>query len=124
MFRRNLLKKHADDTLEDGTFLDLGAMHFEDEEAGLSGGRCTIRMADVVRFEDIHSVAKLAYGGDIVILDYTSIANDPVAVKRMSAELKSIAKDTGGDVAGISKNLIALTPAGVRIDRNKVRPAF
>ena len=124
MFRKSILKKHADDTLEDGTFLDLGAMHFEDEEASLAGGRSTIRMADIFRFEDLQTLTKYAYGGDILILDYTSIANDPVTVKRMSAELKNITKDTGGDVAGIAKNLIALTPAGVRIDRNKLRPSF
>lgn len=122
MFRKSLLRKHADDTLEDANWIDLGAMQFEDEAEALAGGRSTIRMADIYRFEDLHTLTKYAYGGDILILDYTSIANDPVATKRMSSELKNVAKDTGGDVAGIAKNLIALTPAGVRVDRNKVRP--
>jgi SepF-like predicted cell division protein (DUF552 family) len=47
-----------------------------------------------------------------------------MAVKRMSIDLKNIAKDTGGDVAGIAKNLLAITPAGIRIDRQKIRPSF
>ena len=124
MSKISLLRKHDDETLEETQVLDLGSMHWEDEQAALANARSTIRCAEIFRFEDLQTITKYAYGGDVVLLDYTSIANDPVTVKRMSAELKNITKDTGGDVAGIAKNLIALTPAGVRIDRNKLRPSF
>lgn len=121
--RKGILRRHhGSDTLEEGTFLDLGAMQFDDE--GLGGARCAVRMAEILRFEDLHHATKLAYQGDIVIVDYTSISNDQVAVRRMSLELKNVAKDTGGDVAGIAKNLLALTPQGVRIDRQKVRSSL
>ena len=119
-----LRRHHGSDTLEEGTFLDLGTMSFEDEAGALAGARGTVRMAEILRFEDLHQISKLAYQGDIVLLDYTSIANDQIAVRRMSLELKNVAKDTGGDVAGIAKNLLALTPAGIRIDRQKIRPSF
>lgn len=118
-----LRRHHGSDTLEEGTFLDLGAMQFEDD-GGLAGARTAVRMAEILRFEDLHQVSKLAYQGDIVVLDYTSIANDPVSIRRMSLDLKNVAKDVGGDVAGIAKNLLCLTPAGVRIDRQKIRPAL
>jgi uncharacterized protein len=125
MTKSGLLRRHhGADTLEEGSFLDLGAMPFEDEAGALAGNRGAVRMAEILRFEDLHQVTKLAYGGDIVILDYTSIANDQIAVKRMSIDLKNVAKDTGGDVAGIAKNLLAITPAGIRIDRQKIRPSF
>jgi uncharacterized protein len=119
-----LRRHHGSDTLEEGTFLDLGAMSFEDEAGALVGNKGTVRLAEILRFEDLHQISKLAYQGDIVLLDYTSIANDQIAVKRMSVDLKNVTKDTGGDVAGIAKNLIAITPAGIRIDRNKIRPSF
>jgi len=119
-----LRRHHGSDTLEEGTFLDLGTMSFEDEAGSLAGAHGTVRMAEILRFEDLHQVSKLAYQGDIVLLDYTSIANDQIAVKRMSIDLKNVAKDTGGDVAGIAKNLLAITPAGIRIDRQKIRPSF
>jgi uncharacterized protein len=119
-----LRRHHGADTLEEGSFLDLGTMQFEDEAGALAGNRGAVRMAEILRFEDLHQVTKLAYAGDIVILDYTSIANDQIAVKRMSIDLKNVAKDTGGDVAGIAKNLLAITPAGIRIDRQKIRPSF
>jgi SepF-like predicted cell division protein (DUF552 family) len=123
--RKGILRRHhGSDTLEEGTFIDLGAMEFEDEAEGLAGAKAAVRMAEILRYEDLHNISKLAYQGDIVILDYTSIANDPVSVRRMSLELKNIAKDTKGDVAGIAKNLLALTPAGIRIDRNKIRPSL
>jgi uncharacterized protein len=119
-----LRRHHGADTLEEGTFLDLGTMSFDDEAGALAGVKGTVRLAEILRFEDLHAVSKLAYQGDIVLLDYTSIANDPIATKRMSIDLKNVAKDTGGDVAGIAKNLLAITPAGIRIDRQKIRPSF
>jgi hypothetical protein len=124
MLKRNsiLRRHHGAETLEEGSFLDLGAMQFEDES--LTGTRSTIRMAEILRFDDVHAVSKLAYQGDVVLVDYTSIANDPNAVRRMSIDLKNVAKDTGGDVAGIAKNILCLTPAGIRIDRQKIRPTL
>jgi SepF-like predicted cell division protein (DUF552 family) len=125
MKRSGILRRHhGSDTLEEGSFLDLGQMNFEDEAAGLAGAKGAVRMAEILRFEDLGKISQLAYQGDIVVLDYTSIANDQVAVKRMSMDLKNVAKDTGGDVAGIAKNLLCLTPAGFRIDRQKIRPSF
>jgi uncharacterized protein len=119
-----LRRHHGTDTLEEGSFVDLGAMQFEDEAAGLAGAKGTVRLAEILRFDDLHQISKFAYQGDIVLLDYTSIANDQIAVKRMSIDLKNVTKDTGGDVAGIAKNLLCITPAGIRIDRQKIRPSF
>jgi uncharacterized protein len=119
-----LRRHHGADTLEEGSFLDLGSMQFDDEAGALAGARGTVRLAEVLRFEDLHNVSKLAYQGDIVVVDYTSIANDSNAVRRMSVDLKNVAKDVNGDVAGIAKNLLCLTPAGIRIDRQKLRPSF
>jgi len=126
MLKRNgiLRRHHGSENLEEGAFLDLGTMQFDDEAGALAGNKGTIRMAEIIRFEDLHQVTKLAYQGDIVIVDYTSISNDQNSVRRMSIDLKNVAKDTGGDVAGIAKNLLALTPAGIRIDRQKIRPNF
>ncbi len=122
--KRGILRRHhGDETLEEGSFLDLGAMGFE-EEAGLAGARSVVRLAEIVRFDDLHEATKLVYQGDIVFLDYTSIANDQVAVRRMSIDLKNVAKDVGGDVCGVSKNLLIVTPHGIRVDRQKIRPEF
>ncbi len=119
-----LRRHHGSETLDEGSFLDLGAMQFEDEVGALAGARGAVRLAEIIRFEDLHTVSKYAYQGDIVLLDYTSIANDQIAMKRLSIDLKNVAKDTGGDVAGIAKNLLCIAPAGIRIDRQKIRPSM
>lgn len=119
--KRGILRRHhGEETLEEGSFLDLGTMGFE-EEAGLAGASSVVRLAEVIRFDDIHEATKLVYQGDLVFIDYTSIANDPVTVRRMSVDLKNVAKDVGGDVCGVAKNLLLVTPHGVRIDRQKLR---
>jgi len=119
-----LRRHHGSETLEEGSFLDLGAMQFEDEAGALAGARGTVRLAELMRYEDLHTVSKYAYQGDVVLVDYTSISNDQIAMKRLSIDLKNVARDTGGDVAGIAKNLLAITPAGIRIDRQKIRASF
>jgi SepF-like predicted cell division protein (DUF552 family) len=122
--KRGLLRRHhGDDTLEEGSFLDLGAMGYE-AEAGLAGARSVVRLAEILRFDDLREATKLVYQGDAVFVDYTSISNDQVAVRRMSVDLKNIAKDVGGDVCGVAKNLLLITPSGVRIDRQKIKPEF
>jgi SepF-like predicted cell division protein (DUF552 family) len=122
--KRGLLRRHhGDETLEEGSFLDLGAMGYE-AEMGLAGAKSVVRLAEILRFDDLHEATKLVYQGDAVFVDYTSIANDQVAVRRMSVDLKNIAKDVGGDVCGVAKNLLLITPSGVRIDRQKIKPEF
>ncbi len=118
-----LRRHHGAETLDEESFLDLGKLPSDEADMAL-GAKGNIRLAEVLRLDDIHTYSKLTYQGDIVILDYTSISNDANAVKRMSQDLRNITRDTGGDVAGIAKNLLCLTPAGVRIDRQKLRPTL
>ena len=120
---RVLRRHHGATSLEEAGFLDLGSMTFPDQELAL-GTKGTIRMAEILRLDDVRAYSKLVYQGDIVVLDYTSIANDQLAVRQMNQELRNIARDTGGDVAGLAKDLLCVTPAGIRIDRQKLRPSL
>src|SRR5208282_1817303 len=49
-----LRRHHGSDTLEEGSFIDLGAMTFEDEAGALAGTKGTMRLAEILRFEDLH----------------------------------------------------------------------
>jgi uncharacterized protein len=119
--RRGILRRHhGEETLDEGSFLDLGTMGYE-AEAGLASAKSVVRLAEILRFDDLHEATKMVYQGDSVFIDYTSIANDQVAVRRMSVDLKNVAKDVGGDVCGVAKNLLLVTPSGVRIDRQKIK---
>ncbi len=53
-----------------------------------------------------------------------AIANDEFALKTITAQLKDTCRDTGGDVAGVGRNMLMATPAGIKIDRNKIKGTF
>ncbi len=88
-------------------------------EAEASGP--VVRIAEVYRYEDLRYLSDIVYNGDILMIDYSSIANDELTLRRIINELKSIAKDVNGDVAGIGKNFLILTPNGMRVDRRKIK---
>ena len=80
-----------------------------------------VRVAEIYRYEDLRHLSDYVYNGDILLLDYTSIANDDLTLRRIISELKSIAKDVNGDVVGIGKNFLVVTPTGIKISRKKIR---
>lgn len=104
-------------------YIDLGAMHFSDESAGGHKG-ASIKVAEIYRFEDLKNVTKLLYEGHILLIDYTSLANDDLALRKISSELQSVAADVKGDVAGVGKNLLVVTSGGIAVDRNKIRGSY
>jgi len=105
-------------------YIDLTEMSFEDEEVGLEGARTIVKVGELFRYEDLSPLTQQVYDDNIVIIDYTSIANDDLTMKRVTAELKNVARDVDGDVAGVGKNLLMVTPRGVKIDRQKVKGGY
>jgi hypothetical protein len=80
-----------------------------------------IRVAEVERYEDIRDLTTCIYDGDILILDFTPIANDDLTLRRIIAELKRLTQDLGGDIAGLERNLIIVAPKSVSIDKRKLK---
>ncbi len=102
-------------------YIDLGDIEFdeiEDEDTVL------VKVAEILRYEDLADLAEYVYKGNILLLDYTSISNDQLALKRVISELKSVVRDTNGDVAGVGKNMLIVTPSGIKVDRKKVRGPY
>src|SRR5438046_231225 len=97
-----------------------------DNEGGTLGepAEHLVKVAEVYRYEDIADLTTHVYNGNILLIDYTSLASDDLALKRITAELKSAVRDSGGDVAVVGKNLMCATPAGIKIDRAKIKGAF
>ncbi len=104
-------------------YIDLGAMNFEDEISGMHTGS-SVKVAEIYRYEDLKKLTKLLYDGHSLLIDYTSMANDDLALKRVSGDLHQVAEDVNGDVAGVGKNLLLVTSGGLRIDRNKIRGSY
>ncbi len=106
-------------------YIDLTDMVFEDEDlGGVEGAKTVVKVGELFRYEDLSPLTQEVYGDNIVIVDYTSIANDDLTMKRVTAELKNVARDVDGDVAGVGKNLLMITPRGIKIDRNKMKGGF
>ncbi|MDH4123005.1 MAG: cell division protein SepF [Thermoplasmata archaeon] len=108
--------------VETESYIDLSDMAFEDE--GMADAQMLIRVAEIYRYEDLGSITSHVYNGHVVLLDITSIANDDLTLKRVTSDLRNVVRDVNGDVAGVGKNLLMVTPSGVRIDRNKLRGGF
>ncbi len=78
-------------------------------------------MAEIDSYEDIRELSNYVYEGNILILDFSPIMNDDLSMKRIITELKRLVEDVDGDLAGISKSLLLVTPKSIIIDRKKVR---
>lgn len=110
---------------EADTYIDLGELSFEGEGGGLGEPvEHLVKVAEIYRYEDVNDLATHVYNGNILVLDYTSVSSDELALKRITAELKSAVRDCGGDVAVVGKNTLMATPAGIKIDRAKIKGNF
>lgn len=105
--------------VESETYIDLGSL-VPDEEV-VPGGYKKVKVAELHRYEDIHEYIKIVYSGDILLLDISPLASDEFTLRRVYGELKTVARDVNGDVAGVSKHLLMVTPTGVKIDRKVIR---
>ena len=123
MGAKSPFKKQQGHVAGEQQYLDLGAMHFADETTGSHQG-ASVKVAEIYRFEDLKHLTKHLYDGHTLLIDYSSIANDELALKRISAELQSVAADVKGDVAGVGKNLLIVTSNGLVVDRNKIRGSY
>ncbi|KAA0002474.1 MAG: hypothetical protein DRN33_05140 [Thermoplasmata archaeon] len=105
----------------DGEYIDLAeqVMEAEGEEAMMH-----IKVAELQNYEDMREFTDYVYKGDILILDTAPISSDDLELERITNELKRVVSDIGGDIAGLGRNLLIVTPAGIKIDRRKIRGSF
>jgi hypothetical protein len=89
-----------------------------------SGARMHVAIGDIQRYEDLKELCDYVYGGNVLILDFTTISDQEVLLKRVTNELKRITDDIGGDVAGIGNNLMIVSPSGVKVERRKIHGKY
>jgi len=123
ILKRKTYRKPKEESEVPQDYIDLTTMDFP-EESGAGGASAIVKVAEIGRYEDLGQVTNHIYNGNILLLDYTAVSQDQLTLKRITNELKSITKDTGGDMAGIGKNLLIVTPKGIRIDRAKIKASY
>lgn len=118
------LKTEPQPVPESEKFIDLGDIDIEglDLEGGAAG--MELRVAEINTFEDLGPVVDEVYDGNLVLVDISALSTDETAMRRIANELKSVARDVNGDVAGVGKNMLAVTPTGVYVNRDVIRGAY
>jgi len=96
----------------------------ESETSTLTDAKMHVAVGEIQRYEDIKAISDYVYGGNVLILDFSQIAGEEVILKRITTELKKMAKDIGGDIAGIGNNQMIISPSGVKVDRRKIRGKY
>ncbi|MHB1708033.1 MAG: cell division protein SepF [Thermoplasmataceae archaeon] len=99
-------------------FIDLDELKMQDD---FTGSDMVVRIVEINRYDDVSRLSEFTYGGTILIIDYSPVADDELIRRKVLDDIKYLGRDTGGDVAGFGKNMIILTPKGVSVDRNVVR---
>jgi SepF-like predicted cell division protein (DUF552 family) len=111
--------------VESDSYIDLGEIAFAEEGAALGEpARAMVKVAEIYRPDDVNELTTHLYNGHILVVDYSSLSNDELSLKTVTAYLKDTVRDTGGDVASIGKNLLMVTPTGIKIDRNKIKGTY
>lgn len=118
------LKTESKPVPESEKFIDLGDIDIEGLELESSAGGMELRVAEVTTFDDLGPVVDQVYDGNMILVDISALSTDDAAMRRVANELKSVARDVNGDVAGVGKNILAVTPTGVFINREVLRGPY
>jgi hypothetical protein len=102
------------------SYWDLGAA-VQETGGEASTAKMLVKVAELHSFEDLKTFQNYVYQGNMLILDFSSIAKEDIVLKRLTSEIKRVVADVGGDIAGMGKSYFIITPAGVRIDRTKAK---
>ena len=91
---------------------------------GEAAGKMHVRVGEIQRYEDLKEFTDYVYGGNVLILDFSPIAEEEVILKRITADLKKLTKEINGDIAGIGNNLMIIAPTDVKVERRKLRGKY
>lgn len=121
-------KKEEEEEIPDNEFhvgrsyIDLGVLKGRSPVVSAKGdGGPAVKFADIDGYRQIPDLSNLVYEGNILVLDFTPIANDDLELKRTITELKRVVEDISGDIAGIAQNMLIITPKGISIDKAKMK---
>jgi len=89
-----------------------------------TGASMYVRVGEIQRYEDLKEFADYVYGGNILILDFSPIADEEVILKRITNDLKKLTTEIDGDIAGIGNNLMIVSPSKVKVERRKLRGKY
>ena len=103
--------------VDEYTELDLGKYEeVLDEEPA----ETYIRVAELTNLNEMTSLKKEIYDGNILMIDISNIKGDKLLLDRALKDLRDVVIDVRGDIAGIKDDQVLVTPTGIKIDRSKL----
>ncbi|HDS45212.1 MAG TPA: DUF552 domain-containing protein [Methanomicrobia archaeon] len=117
-FEKLFAKREGIGDEEDYWDLDLEAYEAELREE--EGVRMYVKTAELTGLYDLPDLKKEIYSGNILLLDISLAKQDKVLVEKTIKDLKMVASDISGDIAGIADDLVIVTPTGIKIERQKL----
>ena len=97
---------------------------YVESAGGEAGAKMHVRVGEIQRYEDLKDFTDYVYGGNVLILDFSPIAEEEVILKRITSDLKKLAQEINGDIAGIGNNLMVIAPSDVKVERRKLRGKY
>jgi len=110
-------------TIDAEGYIDL-EKYVESTETSSTGAKMNVRVGEIQRYEDLKEFTDYVYSGNVLILDFSPIADEEVILKRITNDLKKLTKEINGDIAGIGNNLMIIAPSDVKVERRKLRGKF
>jgi SepF-like predicted cell division protein (DUF552 family) len=101
----------------DRDYIDLSDYAATEKTSGEPAASTYIKFAQVRALDDLKHFSSIVYDGNMLVLDIKAVQGDEILLRRLSNELRKLAADTGGDIAGLGENHIILTPTGIKVDR-------
>ena len=102
-------------TVEDYVELDLEAIADATEAADTS-----VHIAEIDGHAATIDIKDAIYDGDIVIADMTRLRTSDQTADHILEDLRQVTDEVGGDIVQKGEDQIIVTPAGVRIGREKL----
>ena len=104
----------------DRDYIDLSDYAATEKTSGESAASTYVKFAQVRQLDDLKHFASIVYDGNMLVLDIKAVQTVEILLRRLSNELRKLAADTGGDIAGLGDHHILLTPTGIKVDRRQV----
>ncbi|CAJ35226.1 cell division protein SepF [Methanocella arvoryzae] len=115
-FLGKVLGSRATEENEEYTEIDFSSV---EKEVGSGPAETYVRVAELSSLSQIPELKREIYNGNIVIVNIFPIKGDSLTRDRALKDLKQVAADVRGDIAGIDENHIVVTPMSIKVDRTK-----
>ncbi|MCK4397495.1 MAG: cell division protein SepF [Methanophagales archaeon] len=107
-------------TENEDDYLDLDIEEYEEELKAAEDIKMYIKTAEVTGLYDVPELKKEIYAGNVLILDISVAKQDKGLLEKVVKDLKMVAFDVGGDIAGIGSDQVIVAPARIKIERKKL----